>query len=189
VNNDFAHLTPSAADLLSEPSEKRIRAIKSRRWILYPRAKQALDHLSRLIDHPRGTRMPSVAVYGDSGMGKTMIMERFRDDNPPGFDPGTGRERTPVLAMEMVGKPGERRFYAELLALLGAPQSPRADIVQKEQAALRLLKAVGVQVLVIDEVHNLLAGSHRDQRVVLNTLRFLSNDFKSRSFALAHGRP
>ena len=119
--------------------------------------------------------MPSVAVYGDSGMGKTMIMERFRDDNPPGFDPGTGRERAPVLAMEMVGKPGERRFYAELLALLGAPQSPRADIVQMEQAALRLLKAVGVQVLVIDEVHNLLAGSHRDQRVVLNTLRFLSN--------------
>ena len=100
---------------------------------LYPRAKQALDHLSRLIDHPRGTRMPSVAAYGDSGMGKTMIMERFRDDNPPGFNPGTGRERTPVLAMEMVGKPGERRFYAELLALLGAPQSPRADIVQMEQ--------------------------------------------------------
>ena len=54
--------------------------------------------------------MPSVAIYGDSGMGKTMIMERFRDDNPPGFDPVTGRERTPVLAMEMVGKPGERRF-------------------------------------------------------------------------------
>ena len=26
-----------------------------------------------------------------------------------------------------------------------------------------------------DEVHNILAGSHRDQRVVLNTLRYLSN--------------
>jgi hypothetical protein len=62
-----------------------------------------------------------------------------------------GRERTLVLATEMVGKPGERRFYAELLAL-GAPQSPRADIVQMEQAVLRLLKALGVHVLVIDEV-------------------------------------
>ena len=40
---------------------------------------------------------------------------------------------------------------------------------------LRLLSAVGLQVLVIDEVHNILAGSHRDQRVVLNTLRYLSN--------------
>src|SRR5271170_8010567 len=122
--------------------------------------------------------MPSVAIYGDSGMGKTMIMERFRDDNPPGFDRVTGRLRTPVLAMEMVGKPGERRFYAELLSLLEAPQSPRADIVQMEQSALRLLASIGVQVLVIDEVHNILAGSHREQRVVLNTLRFISNRLK-----------
>ena len=123
---DYSHLTAAAADLLSAPDDKRVRAIKSRRWVLYPRAKQTLDHLNRLINHPRGTRMPSIAIYGDSGMGKTMIMERFRDDNPPGFDPVSGRERTPVLAMEMAGKPGERRFYGELLALLGAPPSPRA---------------------------------------------------------------
>ncbi len=30
--------------------------------------------------------MPSIAIYGDSGMGKTMIMKRFRDDHPPSFD-------------------------------------------------------------------------------------------------------
>jgi hypothetical protein len=30
-------------------------------------------------------------------------------------------------------------------------------------------------VLVIDEAHNILAGSYREQRIVLNTLRFLSN--------------
>lgn len=119
--------------------------------------------------------MPSVAIYGDSGMGKTMIMEKFCDNNPSRFDPTTGVQAMPVLAIEMTGKLGERRLYAEILAALGAPQAPRADIVQMEQAALRLLKTVGVQVLVIDEVHNILAGSYREQRVVLNTLRFLSN--------------
>lgn len=44
-----------------------------------------------------------------------------------------------------------------------------------EQAALRIMEAIGVQVLVIDEVHNILAGTYREQRIVLNTLRFLSN--------------
>nr|WP_307959320.1 TniB family NTP-binding protein [Sinorhizobium medicae] len=73
--------------------------------------------------------------------------------------------------MEMTSRPGERRFYAELLTLLGAPQRPRADIAQK-QAALRIMEAIGVQVLVIDEVHNILAGTYREQRIVL---RFLSN--------------
>ena len=119
--------------------------------------------------------MPSVAIYGDSGMGKTMIMKRFRDEHPPSFNPLTGTLKTPVLAMEMTSRPGERRFYAELLTLLGAPQRPRADIAQMEQAALRIMEAIGVQVLVIDEVHNILAGTYREQRIVLNTLRFLSN--------------
>jgi hypothetical protein len=175
MNDEISHLTGGVAALLALTDERRIRAIRSRRRVLYPRAKQALDRLSRLLDHPRGTRMPSVAIYGDSGMGKTMLMKRFRDEHPPSFNPVTGTLRTPVLAMEMTSRPGERRFYAELLTLLGAPQRPRADIAQMEQAALRIMEAIGVQVLVIDEVHNILAGTYRGQRIVLNTLRFLSN--------------
>nr|WP_234710219.1 TniB family NTP-binding protein [Sinorhizobium medicae] len=175
MNTEISHLTANAAALLGEADKQRIRAIRSRRWLVYPRAKQVLDRLNLLVDHPRGTRMPSIAIYGDSGMGKTMIMKRFRDQHPPSFNSLTGRLKTPVLAMEMTSRPGERRFYAELLTLLGAPQRPRADIAQMEQAALRIMEAIGVQVLVIDEVHNILAGTYREQRIVLNTLRFLSN--------------
>nr|WP_246710303.1 MULTISPECIES: TniB family NTP-binding protein [unclassified Martelella] len=76
MNDEPSHLTAGAAALLAETDERRVRAIRSRRWVLYPRAKQALDRLSAFVDHPRGTRMPSVAIYGDSGMGKTMIMKR-----------------------------------------------------------------------------------------------------------------
>jgi len=174
-----AHLTPLAAALLHEPPEQRIRAILSGRWVLYPRAKQALGVLHRLVSLPRTTRMPSIAIYGDSGMGKTMLMERFCSDHPARFDPEAGVERTPVLALEMAGKPGERRLYVQLLAALGLPpSSSRASVVDLEQSALRLMRAIGVQVLVIDEVHNILAGSHREQRVVLNTLRYLSNELK-----------
>ena len=175
MNTEISHLTSNAAALLAETDAQRIRAIRSRRWLVYPRAKQVLERLNQLLDHPRGTRMPSLAIYGDSGMGKTMIMKRFRDQHPPSFSVLTGKLKTPVLAMEMTSRPGERRFYAELLTLFGAPQRPRADIAQMEQAAMRIMEAIGVQVLVIDEVHNILAGTYREQRIVLNTLRFLSN--------------
>lgn len=175
MNTGISHLTASAGALLGETDKQRVRAIRSRRWLVYPRAKQVLDRLNLLVDHPRGMRMPSIAIYGDSGMGKTMIMKRFRDQHPPSFNSLTGRLKIPVLAMEMTSRPGERRFYAELLTLLGAPQRPRADIAQMEQAALRIMEAIGVQVLVIDEVHNILAGTYREQRIALKTLRFLSN--------------
>ncbi len=130
MTTEISHLTVTAAELLSEAYNQRIRAIRSRRWLIYPRAKQVLDRLNLLVDHPRGTRMPSLAIYGDSGMGKTMIMERFRDRHPPSFSPLTGKLRTPVLAMEMTSRPGERRFYAELLTLLGH-HSDRALILPK----------------------------------------------------------
>ncbi len=173
------HLTPLAAALLHEPPERRIRAILGERWVLYPRAKQALGVLNRLVALPRTTRMPSIAIYGDSGMGKTMLMERFCSDHPARFDPEAGVERTPVLALQMAGKPGERRLYVQLLAALGLPPpGSRASVVDLEQSALRLMRAIGVQVLVIDEVHNILAGSQREQRVVLNTLRYLSNELR-----------
>lgn len=60
------------------------------RWVQYTRAAQVLRILDLLLDHPRTTRMPSIAVYGDSGMGKTMIMQRFRDQHPPLFDSQAG---------------------------------------------------------------------------------------------------
>ena len=178
MTTDPAHLTAAAARLLSEPNSNRVRAVLAERWVHYPRAGQVLQILNRLLDHPRTTRMPSIAIYGDSGMGKTMIMEKFRRDHPPLFDGEAGVERTQVLALQMAGKPGERRLYAQILAALGAPQNPRAAVVDLEQVALRLMRAVDVQVLVLDEVHNILAGTFREQRIVLNTLRYLSNELK-----------
>ncbi len=178
MTTDPAHLTAAAARLLSEPNSNRVRAVLAERWVHYPRAGQVLQTLNRLLDHPRTTRMPSIAIYGDSGMGKTMIMEKFRRDHPPLFDGEADVERTRVLALQMAGKPGERRLYAQILTALGAPQNPRAAVVDLEQIALRLMRAVDVQVLVFDEVHNILAGTFREQRIVLNTLRYLSNELK-----------
>ena len=81
-----------------------------------------------------GSRHASVVIYGDCGIGKAMIMKRFRDEPPTGFNHMTGTLKTPVLAMENDRLPrGERRFCTERLTLLGAPQRPCGDIAQMEQ--------------------------------------------------------
>ena len=83
--SDLSHLAPAAADMLQAPNDQRIRAILGERWVQHARAGQLLRILDLLLEHPRTTRMPSIAVYGDSGMGKTMMMQRFRDQHPPRF--------------------------------------------------------------------------------------------------------
>ena len=47
-----------------------------------------------------------------------------------------------------------------------------------ERGALNILREIGFQILIVDEIHNILAGSWREQRIVLNTFRFLSTELK-----------
>jgi hypothetical protein len=47
-----------------------------------------------------------------------------------------------------------------------------------EQLALALLRKVGVRMLVIDELHNVLAGNSVNRREFLNLLRFLGNELR-----------
>jgi hypothetical protein len=173
-----AHVTDEAAALLHAGDEARIRYILSKPWVHYPKAKQIVDLVHGLLRYPRTTRMPSIAVYGDSGMGKSMIVGRFKQDDAFLPEADSGMIQRKSLVVELSGGPGERRLYAQILTALGAPHNPRSTIVGLEQTTLRLLHAVGVQVLLIDEIHNIIAGSWREQRVILNTLRFLSNEAK-----------
>ena len=172
------HLTDDAGAALAESIDERIYFIRSKRWIAYPKAIEILGHLNALLRHPRTTRMPSVAVYGDSGMGKSMLVEKFKDDYALSTREKPRGSKAKLLVVELAGRPNERRLFAQILAVLGAPQNPRATIVELERTTVRLLGDLGGQVLVLDEIHNVLAASWREQRVVFNTLRYLSNELK-----------
>jgi GTPase SAR1 family protein len=87
--------------------------------------------------------MPSLAIYGDSGMGKTMLMQRFCDDHPPLLDQRKGIERQQVLPIQLAGKPGERQLFAQILHAVGVSQGLRASSVDMQFTVVRLLKAIG----------------------------------------------
>ena len=157
----------------------RIRATRTDRWIGFSRAKFALERLQFLCDHPPSTRPPGLAIYAHSGMGKTMLVEKFRRTNPPTIDTIAGVETVPVLSISLSSKPSERRIYAQLLSSSGASLRHAMTLVEMEVRALSILKQLKVRVIVIDEVHNLLAGSPREQRVILQLFRHLSNELKA----------
>jgi len=169
-----SHLTDEAASVLAGGIDERAYFIQSKRWIAYPRAAHVLDQLNKLLKHPRTTRMPSLIVYGDSGMGKSMLVDKFKADCAANSTPSPNK----VLVIELSGRPTERRLFSQILAAVDAPHNPRASIVDVERGAVNTLRDIGVQILVLDEIHNILAGSWREQRIILNTLRFLSNELK-----------
>ena len=175
---EFPHLYPASHAVAAMSAEERIHRIRADRWIAYPRAQAALAKLEELISFPERARMPNLLIVGASGMGKTMIIEKFVRDHPASFNDTTGRLHMPVVAVQMVSGPDEARFYRRILAAIGAPEPPRATLSVLESLALRLLAELRPGLLVIDEIHSLQAGTIREQVRFLNMLRFLGNELR-----------
>lgn len=168
---EFPHLYPGAGRIAALSAEERILRIRADRWISYPRAEAALAKLETLMSFPERARMPNLLLVGESGMGKTMIIEKFTRDHASSFDDTTGRLHMPVVAVQMVSGPDETRFYRRILAAIGAPEPPRATLAVLESLALRLLTELRPGMLVIDEIHSLQAGTIREQARFLNMAR------------------
>ncbi len=73
---------------------------------------------------------------------------------------------------------GQGNAMAAFFGISGAMTAIGPQTDQREQVALDLLRKVGVRALVIDELHNLLAGRSDTRREFLNVLRYLGNQLR-----------
>ena len=162
----------------SLPNSERIKLIRADRWINYEVAQEAITRLNDLLSYPPRDRMPCLLIYGATGMGKTKIIRKFMRDHPAVFDRAVGVTSMPVVAFQMPPSPEEGHFYEELLQALGVPGITQRPYVYAKQVCRNLLKTAGTRMLIVDEVHSMLAATARAQRVFLNTLRFLANDIR-----------
>ncbi len=159
-------------------TDPRIEKISSDRWIGFNRSTIVYSRLLDLMATPRQSRMPGLVVYGASGMGKTMIARKFSAEYPSIYDAQSGTVRAPLLLLQAPPAPDERRFYLHVLSAIGAPVVHRHTVGELEVRVLNFLRDRELKMIIIDEVHNLLAGSFREQRRFLNALRFLTNELE-----------
>lgn len=74
--------------------------------------------------------------------------------------------------------PDERRFFGAILDALALPHGASESVSRRQDATLQLMQSTGVSLLIIDEVHNLLAGAQVQQRRLLNLLRWIGNELQ-----------
>jgi hypothetical protein len=123
VTLDLSHLAKDVREQAFESSAARVRHVQEARWIAHERVQRVLDELEWRFDYPTCSRMPCLLLYGDSGMGKTMAIEKFKRLHPPSYDHKAGITKSPVVIVNMPSSPKERRFFARLLDSLHAPFS------------------------------------------------------------------
>jgi len=178
MGDDTSHLLQKAAEYLARKDQERIAYIRSPRWIGYPRAQKVLKQLETLLSFPASHRMPNLLIVGDTNNGKTMLVKRFCGQHKPQDNPTGEAAVVPVLFLQAPPVPDEGRFYNAILERLFAPykSGDRAD--RKQFQAIKLLREVGLKMLIIDEIHHVLAGSMAKQKAFLNVIKYLGNELE-----------
>lgn len=172
------HLQERARQALDLTQTERIRLIRSDRWIGYGRASDLLKKLEDLLHHPKTHRMPNMVIVGETNNGKTKIVNEFRLRHPRTDNRAADAVGVPVLVVQAPSNPTETRFYGEILQALYAPMRPSSNAEQRLMQVLTLARAIDLKVLVIDEIHHIIAGSLQRQRVFLNTIKYLGNELQ-----------
>jgi Cdc6-like AAA superfamily ATPase len=173
---------PSSRRLPNLQVRDATRALWVDRWVSYPRAERILSRLDELMYLPPRVRMQNVLIHGNSGAGKSMIIEKFVRSHSLEMEREDASR--PIVSIQMPPLPTLRSFFSELLRSLDCTVIIGSRISELEHDTLRQLKKARPRLLAIDEIHHLLACTPREQRAALNVLKFLSNELRVSIVAL-----
>jgi Bacterial TniB protein len=169
------HLAPEARPFLLLSDEERIQQVRVPQFIRHKQADTLLNDLEMLLNHPKIERMPARVLIAQPFNGKSSLLTTFLELHPPGSLPDDSADLIPVLLVDAPTKTTDS-LYARILERVNAQYRPQdGDRVLKVQTR-RLMRRLGVRVLMIDEGHNPLHGSHEPQQQFLTELKDLSND-------------
>ncbi|MHB8357473.1 MAG: TniB family NTP-binding protein [Vulcanimicrobiaceae bacterium] len=154
----------------------RVEKIRRGRWIDYTLARSVVGKLEDLMTTPKIHRMPNLLIVGETNNGKSMIINRFASAHKPKVHLAGPTSSFPVLVIQAPNVPDESRFYNAILSRVYAPFRASARVDQRQLQVVRLLDAIGVKILVIDEIHNILAGTSVKQQQFRNMIKYLGNE-------------
>ena len=172
----YSHLSEAAKAMAERSDEERIYAIREGTWLGYKDAKRILARMEDLLNYPRITRMPNMLLVAPSFNGKTSILKRFLSLHQPDLDPTNEITICPVVMVESPPKPDISDFYTRILDALMSPYKPTASPSEKYAQIKRLFRQMEVKMLIVDEIHHLIAGSLNRQQEFRNALKSLGNE-------------
>lgn len=170
---DYSHIHKNFRHIAFLPNNERIAFIDTPRWIGYSRANEVIEVMQGLMNKVKQHRMPNLLLIGDSNNGKTTIIQDFAER----FGESYSDEHlvVPVCLIQAPPSANEKDLYISLIDYFALPyrSSDSAGVLRAQ--AVHTLRETHVKILIIDEVHSMLTGTARQQRLIMNAIKYLCN--------------
>ena len=150
---------PSDSDYL-DAVDPRITAAEAL-LVYYPQFKHCLKRIEKCFRLSGVTaEPPCLAIVGESGMGKTTIMNKFASLHPRKIH--KEGEEIPVLLASVPSKPTVKALVEALLYELGDPLYMRGSAEEKTTRLIHLTKSCRVRLILLDEFQHFVDSANRN---------------------------
>ena len=177
----YSHIKEDCQLYMSLSNLERINSLYEFFWINYPKTKEIINLLTNLMNRPKKPRMQNLLIIGESNIGKTSIITQFSLAHPDKViedEDSLTKAIKSVIVVQFPASADERGLYISILEQFWVPFKATEPVSNLRHQAVHLLRECGVKILIMDEVHNLLAGTAAKQRMVMNVLKSLGNDLQ-----------
>lgn len=178
MNRTYPHIHEDYRHLMSLDDEQRIISLDNNFWINYPTSDKIMQLLNRLINMPKKPRMQGLLIIGEANMGKTSIVNQFaalHPDSTTEDDMEITRAHRPVIHAVMQSSE-EKELYVAVLEKFWVPHRKTDPAIKLKYQMISLMRECNVKMLILDEIHNLLRGTATKQRIIMDTIKNLSNE-------------
>jgi len=171
---ELSHLHPKFHHVISLSEQERINFLHEPRWIGYPDAAKILDIMNGLINRPVNSKKDNLLIVGDPNNGKTTIINRFVKIHAK-KEIVDGQPSIPVISTEAPPTADIKGLCISILEKFNAPYNMNHPHMKLMHQITHLMELCQVKILIIDEIHSLLAGSILKQREAMNAIKKLCN--------------
>lgn len=174
----YEHIHEKFRHIAHLTDDKRLEFIDSPRWIGYTSANKAIDTMQGLMNKVRQHRMPNLLIIGESNNGKTTILKQFCRKFGETYLEDELDLVVPVIFIQSPPTSNEKDLYIALLDTFALPIKMSDSATALRYQVIHAFRHCRAKILIIDEIHSLLSGTARQQRHIMNCIKFLCNELQ-----------
>lgn len=174
----YGHVHESFRHIVGLSDAERLEFIDAPRWIGYPLANRTIEIMQGLMNKVKQPRMPNLLIVGESNNGKTTVLKQFDKRFGEPYIENEVDMVLPVVMVQAPPSPNEKDLYVTLMERFALPYKSSDSATTLRYQVVHAFRECRVKILIIDEIHSLLTGTARQQRHIMNCIKFLCNELQ-----------